>query len=66
MNWDQIAGNWKQIKGSMKERWGRLTENDLTIASGKRDKLAGLLQLRYGCRREQAEQELDEFSNAIR
>ena len=48
MNWDQISGNWKQFKGSVKERWGKLTDNDLTVVAGKRDKLAGILQERYG------------------
>ena len=62
MNWEQIAGNWKQIKGSVKEKWGKLTDDDLTVIAGKRDKLAGILQQRYGYAKEQAEKELDEFS----
>jgi len=66
MNWDQIAGNWKQFTGNVKERWGKLTDDDLTAIEGKRDKLAGLLQERYGYGKEQAEKELDDFSKAIR
>jgi uncharacterized protein YjbJ (UPF0337 family) len=61
MNWDQIEGNWKQLKGSVKERWGKLTDDDLTVAEGKVDKLAGRLQERYGYTKEQAEAELKEF-----
>jgi len=66
MNWDQISGNWKQFKGSIKERWGKLTDDDLTVVAGKRDKLAGMLQERYGCAKDQAEKELDEFSRAVK
>ncbi|WP_010583577.1 CsbD family protein [Schlesneria paludicola] len=66
MNWDQIVGQWKQVKGSVKERWGKLTEDDLTVVAGKRDKLAGILQQRYGYAKEQAEKELDEFSKQVR
>ena len=66
MNWDQIAGQWKQVKGSVKERWGKLTDDDLTVVAGKRDKLAGILQQKYGYAKEQAEKELDEFSKMIR
>lgn len=65
MNWDQISGQWKQVKGSVKERWGKLTDDDLTVVAGKRDKLAGILQQKYGYAKEQAEKELDEFSKMI-
>jgi uncharacterized protein YjbJ (UPF0337 family) len=61
MNWDQIEGNWKQLKGSIKERWGKLTDDDLTIAEGKVDMLRGRLQERYGYTKEQAEAELQAF-----
>jgi uncharacterized protein YjbJ (UPF0337 family) len=66
MNWDQIAGNWKQFQGKVKERWGKLTDDDLTVIAGKRDQLAGKLQERYGYEKGQAEKELDEFSRALK
>lgn len=66
MNWDQITGNWKQFKGKVKERWGKLTDDDLTTIAGKRDQLAGLLQQKYGYAKEQAEKELDDFSQAMK
>jgi uncharacterized protein YjbJ (UPF0337 family) len=48
MNWDQMEGKWMQIKGSVKERWGKLTDDDLDVIAGKRDKLIGKVQERYG------------------
>jgi len=66
MNWDQISGNWKQFKGSMKERWGKLTDDDLTVVAGKRDKLTGILQERYGYAKEEAEKELDAFTKSAK
>jgi len=66
MNWDQITGNWKQFKGSVKERWGKLTDDDLTVVAGKREKLTGILQERYGYAKEQAEKELDEFAKSAK
>jgi uncharacterized protein YjbJ (UPF0337 family) len=66
MNWDRIAGNWKQFTGKVKEKWGKLTDDDLTTIAGKRDQLAGLLQQRYGYAKDQAEKELDEFSQALK
>ncbi len=66
MNWDQIKGDWKQMTGKVKEKWGKLTDDDLTTIAGKRDQLAGLIQQRYGCAKEQAEKELDEFTRELK
>jgi uncharacterized protein YjbJ (UPF0337 family) len=66
MNWDQISGDWKQFKGKVKEKWGKLTDDELTTIAGKRDQLAGLLQERYGYAKDQAEKELNEFSNKLK
>jgi len=61
MNWDQIAGNWKQVAGKAKETWGKLTDDDLTVIKGKRDQIVGIVQVRYGIAREEAEREVAEF-----
>lgn len=63
MNWDQIEGNWKEFKGAAKEQWGKLTDDDLTRAAGRRDQLAGCLQQRYGLAKEDAERQIDEFAS---
>jgi len=61
MNWDQIEGNWKQFKGSAREQWGKLTDDDLDVIEGKRDKLVGKIQEKYGVAREAAEKQIDEY-----
>lgn len=35
MDWTQVEGNWKQIKVRVKERWGKLTDDDLTVIGGR-------------------------------
>jgi uncharacterized protein YjbJ (UPF0337 family) len=64
MNSDQFEGKWKQLKGSVKQRWGKLTDDDVTSLSGKRDELVGKLQERYGITKEQAQREADEWAAA--
>jgi uncharacterized protein YjbJ (UPF0337 family) len=64
MNSDQFEGKWKQLKGSVKQRWAKLTDDDLTFISGKKDQLVGRLQERYGITREQAQREADEWAQA--
>jgi uncharacterized protein YjbJ (UPF0337 family) len=61
MNHDIFEGNWKQIRGKVKEEWGRLTDDDLDVIAGKRDQLAGRIQLRYGLVKEAAERRIQEF-----
>jgi uncharacterized protein YjbJ (UPF0337 family) len=66
MNSDQFEGKWKQLKGSVKQRWGKLTDNDLTTLSGKKDELVGKIQERYGITREQAEKEADDWAASVK
>ncbi|GHA44141.1 UPF0337 protein [Amylibacter ulvae] len=65
MNWDQIEGKWKQLKGNAKEQWGELTDDELDQASGKRDKLVGLVQERYGKAKSEAEKEVDSWLDQV-
>lgn len=59
MNWDQIEGKWKQLKGSAKQQWAKLTDDDLTYISGKKDELVGRIQERYGITKEEAQRQAD-------
>ena len=65
MNWDQIEGKWKQFKGQAKQKWGKLTDDELDVAAGKRDQLSGKIQEHYGYTKEQAERELDEWQRGL-
>jgi len=49
MNKDILKGKCLEIKGRVKETLGKLTDNDLAALEGKREKLLGLLQKKYGC-----------------
>ncbi len=62
MNWDQISGKWLQIKGNVRQRWGKLTDDDLEVIAGSKDKFVGRLQERYGIAKEQAEREIDDWA----
>jgi len=66
MNWDQVEGKWKQYTGEIKAKWGKLTDDDLTVIRGKRDQLAGKIQERYGIAKDQAEAQIDEFTRNLK
>jgi uncharacterized protein YjbJ (UPF0337 family) len=65
MNWDQIEGKWKQYAGKVKSKWGKLTDDDMTTLSGKKDQLVGLIQERYGIAKDEAERQVNEFGNSF-
>lgn len=65
MNKDFLQNTWKQFRGQVKQRWGQLTDADLDMIAGHRDKLISKIQERYGYTRERAEREADKFITEI-
>jgi uncharacterized protein YjbJ (UPF0337 family) len=63
MDWNRVEGNWKQLKGKAKAQWGRLTDDDLTRAAGRREELAGRIQERYGLAKDAAQKQVDEWAS---
>ena len=61
MKEDILRGKWKEIKGGIKEKWGKLTDDDLAAVEGKKEKLLGFLQKRYGYTEDKAEREYNDF-----
>ena len=66
MNWDQIEGQWKTLKGTFREKWGKLTDQDIEAAAGKKEQIIGKIQQRYGIAKEKAEKEVDDFIAQIK
>jgi uncharacterized protein YjbJ (UPF0337 family) len=65
MNRDIAEGKWKQITGTLREKWGKLTDDDVAQVGGKRDRLVGKVQERYGYVKDQAEREVDSWIDQI-
>lgn len=63
MNRDILEGKWRQFKGAIKARWGELTNDDLEVIEGNQEQLAGRVQERYGCAKEEAEEQVKDFIN---
>jgi len=63
MDWNRVEGNWKQLKGKAKQQWGRLTDDDLTRAAGRREELAGRVQERYGLAKDAAQKQVDDWAS---
>lgn len=61
LNWDTIAGRWSQLKGDLRTTWAKLTDDDISLAGAKKDKLVGIIQERYGILRDDAERQVDQW-----
>ena len=66
MNQNILEGNWKQLKGKVLEKWGKLTDDDLDVAAGRRDQLVGKIQEKYGLAKDQAEAQMREFETSYK
>lgn len=62
VNWQEIQGKWNQWKGKARQEWGKLTDDDLARIEGQRDELIGLIQERYGIAREEAQQQVEKWT----
>lgn len=65
MNWDQIEGKWKEYKGRAREVWGDLTDDEFDKVAGKRDRMVGLVQQKYGKAKDVAEKEVDSWTTML-
>ena len=63
MHWDLIEGNWNQFKGNVKQQWSKLTDDQLEVIAGKRDHLAGKIQVMYGIGKDEAEYQLSDWQS---
>ena len=61
MDWNRIHGNWKQTQGKLKEKWGKLTDDDLTLINGQREQLEGIIQKRYGLAKDMVRKDVDDW-----
>jgi len=65
MNWDGIEGKWHQLHGDIKSQWAKLTDDDVKLVAGKKEKLVGKLQEYYGILKEDAEKQIDKWAAKI-
>jgi uncharacterized protein YjbJ (UPF0337 family) len=61
MDADVIQGKWDQIRGDIKKNWAKLTDNDLDVIAGQRDKLEGLIQEKYGYSKAKVRREVNNY-----
>lgn len=66
MNWDRVCGSWKQLKGRAWIELARLTSDPHKEIAGRRELLAGKLQVAYGIGRDEAHRQISDWRKSIR
>lgn len=62
MDWEDIQNNWRMHAANIRRRWQDLTDDDIAMVDGQRERLTDKLLQRYGYARERANSELREFA----
>lgn len=60
-NKELFKDKWHQLKGKIQTKWGKLTNDDLTVVNGERQELLGRIQQRYGISKDEAEKQVQDF-----
>lgn len=55
MNWLQIQEEWHKLRDAVRESWGELSNEDLAVIDGKRERFISAIQEKYGFARHEAE-----------
>ncbi|WP_424134267.1 CsbD family protein [Roseomonas chloroacetimidivorans] len=64
MDWDRLAGDWSNMGARIRKDWGKLTEEDISKAGGRRDLLLERIRERYGIGPDEAERQLQEWASS--
>jgi uncharacterized protein YjbJ (UPF0337 family) len=66
MIWNRIQANWPRLCGLAERKWSRITDEELDMIDGNRDRLLATLQARYGISKAEAELEVQEWEAMVR
>ena len=61
MNWTQIADAWRLAKSRIQTKWDKLTDDDLDLIDGRRDRLERKLLQLYGFAPDYVRKEVDDW-----
>jgi uncharacterized protein YjbJ (UPF0337 family) len=61
MQWKHVERMWKSAKAKVQDKWDKLTNEDLDLINGRRDRLEYKIQQRYGFAPDHVRKEIDDW-----
>jgi uncharacterized protein YjbJ (UPF0337 family) len=65
MKWDRIESQWTEFSVVARAHWSKLTADDWQAMTGTKGHLVGRIQKRYGIPRNEAETQVDDWSDGL-
>lgn len=62
MHWHHVKNEWEQAKAALKTEWSKLTDHDLDVIDGDRERLEERLQELYGYAKDDAHKRVHEWA----
>ncbi len=62
MNEQILKGKWNEIKGEIQKSWGDITGDELESTKGNLKAIGGILQQKYGHKKEEVRSRLDSIA----
>jgi len=63
LNEETLKGKWTEIKGEIKTQWGKMTDDELEKTSGNLVSIIGLIQQRYGAKKEEIQERMGQITS---
>jgi uncharacterized protein YjbJ (UPF0337 family) len=63
MNWEHVESNWAECKGKVKHNWSEISEPQLAMIAGNRERLVNVIEDTYGISQQQVEQQLMDWQD---
>jgi uncharacterized protein YjbJ (UPF0337 family) len=63
MDWEQVESNWDVFKGKIKQNWTEISNEQLDMIEGSRERLRRIIQRTYGINEPQAEAQLQDWQS---
>jgi uncharacterized protein YjbJ (UPF0337 family) len=61
MDWNLVDARWKQARGKVRQKWVRLTEDDVKVIGGRRERLESKIHERYGFATNHIRKEIEDW-----
>jgi uncharacterized protein YjbJ (UPF0337 family) len=61
MNWMQVSASWRDAKARVQRKWRKLTDDDLDLIDGRRDRLERKIWQLYGFAPAHVRKEVDDW-----
>jgi uncharacterized protein YjbJ (UPF0337 family) len=63
MDKNVFGGAWNEFKGEVRKVWGKLTGDELEATHGDVESISGLIQQKYGHKKDEVSQKLTEMKD---